>query len=501
MHVAVEQDLPHVVEAFYAAIQANSVARSVFADDAQVERLRVSLRGWLERVFTGPWDNDYALRRLRIGKIHVKVGLPQRFMMTSMSVVRQELEVALDKRVADPSIRSRARLALAKILDVDLALMLETYRDDSLAALQRVDEIERRVLANELLVSEERYRAVLETAEVIAFAIDTDQNVRLFNNHAETATGFKRTEMLTLSDIQSLWHSSDALEFQSVLARAFAGEGVAPYEARINSRSQKTHVIRWHVACLPSAKNAEACFIGVDLTRERDLDRRRKRAEELATLGTLAAGLAHEIRNPLNAAQLQLTVAERRIDRNQAVRGLAREPISMVREELGRLTTLVQDFLAYARPTPLRLSVIDLYTSCKQVVDLLAPEAQGRGVDVSMNRGDAVAARCDQAQCRQVLLNLVRNAIEAAASGGSRVHLAVRKDGPSAFLTISDDGPGFPDSVDVFEPFLTTKESGTGLGLSIVKRIIDQHEGEISIQRNDGWTNVEVEIPVTRADD
>ena len=493
-------DFKGIVDAFYDSIQRDTEARAVLKDDAQVERLKLSLGGWLQRMLKGPWDEDYARLRARIGRAHVQVRLPQRFMLTSMSVVRRELHAAVERLVDDRAAAIACRSALARILDVDLAVMLETYREDSLAAINRLQEVERKLLADELMVSEERYRAVLETAEVIAIAMSDTGAVRLFNRQAELVSGRTRTEVLDADAVIEIVHPSDRRRVLEAISATRVGRVSHVIEARMVNRAGESHVVRWHITALPPEDSGEVCLIGIDLTAERNLTARTRRAEQLATLGTLAAGLAHEIRNPLNAAQLQLTVAERRLARaNHDDAPVVAEPIRIVRAELDRLATLVQDFLAYARPVKLRFRAIDLRLACESAIEFLSPVALKAGVKLTLRSGETVTAHCDEEQWRQVLLNLIKNAVESAQAGGGHVELNVSRHGPSAVTSIADDGPGVPDDIDVFEPFATSKEGGTGLGLPIVKRIVDQHDGSISIIRADERTIVEIEVPVEGA--
>ena len=259
-------------------------------------------------------------------------------------------------------------------------------------------------------------------------------------------------------------------------------------------RSGRVRHVRWHVTGLPSLVPPEVCLVGVDLTAERGLAERTRRAENLAILGTLAAGLAHEVRNPLNAAQLQLRLATRRLDPSAA---RAIKSIELVGKELGRLEVLVDDFLLYARPTPIELRSCDLCEVTRGVVAGLEDTAAERSVTLAVDAPETVALDCDEEQVRQVLFNLVDNAIDAAAmDGGGDVEIGVERRGPSALVTVSDSGPGLPDNIDVFAPFATSKEQGIGLGLPIVKRIIADHRGRLTVERRDARTVFEVELPI-----
>jgi signal transduction histidine kinase len=238
------------------------------------------------------------------------------------------------------------------------------------------------------------------------------------------------------------------------------------------------------------------CAIGIDQTEEHLLEEQTRRSERLASLGTLAAGLAHEIRNPLNAALLQLLLVERRVNKiedEQATRAV--ESAKIVKDELTRLGILVEDFLAFARPTRLRLDSADLEKTAEAVIQLVAPEASEHGVSLVFERGQGVAARYDDERIRQVLHNLVRNAVEAADGGGA-VRVQVLRERNRAVLEVRDTGNGPPEGLDLFQPFQTSKEGGTGLGLSIVHRIVTDHGGTIEHFRDHGETCFRIELPI-----
>ncbi|HEU5055191.1 MAG TPA: ATP-binding protein, partial [Kofleriaceae bacterium] len=273
-----------------------------------------------------------------------------------------------------------------------------------------------------------------------------------------------------------------------------------PYEGSVQTAHGDGRRVRWHFKTLIGPDSSPLlCAIGVDVTEEHDLAVRTRRAERLASLGTMAAGLAHEIRNPLNAAHLQLSVARRRLARSSGDAGAARA-VELAGAEMARLAGLVEDFLQFARPQPLRLERADLRALARDAVALLAPEAGVLGVSLEMTDGAAVFTRLDREKMKQVLLNLVRNALEAAGTGG-RVRIDVQEQAGSACLTIEDTGRGFPEDAPIFEPFFTTKVGGTGLGLAIVHRIVADHGGTVSASSRSGNKTVfSVVLPIGHAD-
>ncbi len=228
---------------------------------------------------------------------------------------------------------------------------------------------------------------------------------------------------------------------------------------------------------------------------KRALSRRAQVAEKLAAVGTMTAGLSHEIRNPLNAANLQLTVLERRIHRlvKDAQPPLL-EPLTLVKDEIRRLDHILEDFLQFARPRDFAARPVDVVSVVSRVLDLLGGEAERRGVRLERDLEPVPFVAGDDERLRQVLVNLGLNALEAVSDGGL-VRVSCRLEppdpdrsgaGPEVAIRIDDDGTGIPEeSRDrIFEPFFTTKAKGSGLGLSIVHAIVTQHGGRIRVERS-----------------
>jgi two-component system, NtrC family, sensor histidine kinase HydH len=214
-----------------------------------------------------------------------------------------------------------------------------------------------------------------------------------------------------------------------------------------------------------------------------ELSRRAQRAEKLAAVGTLAAGLSHEIRNPLNAAALQLTVLERRLKKVAGLPESIWEPLSLVQSEIARLNKVLEEFLQFARPRELAFAPVDVGAMVDAVVDLLEPQAAHANVRLERAGTPPPSIVGDAGQLQRALLNLALNAIQAAQAGG---WVRVETDATPAetVITVSDSGPGVPEPLRerIFEPFFTTKEGGSGLGLPLVHSIVQQHGGTLSLE-------------------
>jgi signal transduction histidine kinase len=223
---------------------------------------------------------------------------------------------------------------------------------------------------------------------------------------------------------------------------------------------------------------------------------RRMQAERISAMQTMTAGLAHEVRNPLNAAKLQLELLDRRLRRESNDPRLT-DPSELAQQEISRLTDLVNDFLAFARPPELQLGDHDVAVTVQKVAELERPSATAKEVElVTQLPSTPVVVRCDAAKLHQILDNLVRNAIEAAPPRGTvRVELASNEH--TFTLRIVDNGPGIAEEhqARIYEPFYTTKSMGTGLGMSIVHSLVALHGGTIELDSRPGTTRFHVTLP------
>ena len=220
-------------------------------------------------------------------------------------------------------------------------------------------------------------------------------------------------------------------------------------------------------------------------------------------MGTLALNLAHEIRNPLNAAKLQLMLLGRDVGKLQvapeAKVALDRRA-AIVGDEIERLNRLLTEFLELARPRGLARAPVALAELVDGVLSLERAAAESRGVRIEIDVPSGLVMVGDVEKLKQVILNLVVNALEAMKDGG-RLHLRGREAGDAIELEIEDSGPGISPELlsQIFDPFFTTKEAGTGLGLSIVRKIVDQHGGDIRIESERGkGTRAVVTVPRAR---
>ncbi len=488
---------PHfegIAREFYERNREHEEAHAVFQDEMQIARLHVSLVAWLERVLSGPYDSAYCDKSVAIGRVHVRVGLPQRFMFTGMALFRLRLQEIALETMGDRA--AATQRALGRILDIELGLMNATYLEAALARAQRLEDERRADAVHELEKAGRHYAAAVELAGAMLVGLDAEGRIQLFNREASRVTGFAADEVLGESfrdrfvaepaAFDAAWNAAEATAQGTALEVSFA----------VKNRAGRLRDIDAELSRGSEEEGAIHILAGRDVTQDRALASRLRQTERLAAVGTLAAGLAHEIRNPLNGAQLHLTYLRRALAKCKAGGDLD-ETVDVVSGEIKRLSSLVSEFLSFARPTELARQPTSIRALCQRSISLVG--TRGAEIRVTAQLPDAdVIAEVDAAKMEQVLLNLLSNAIDAAAQGGgSRVVLRAFREPRFVVVEVEDDGPGLGSAdAPIFDAFYSTKPGGTGLGLAIVHRIVSDHEGTVDVRRQGDRTVFRVRVPL-----
>lgn len=287
----------------------------------------------------------------------------------------------------------------------------------------------------------------------------------------------------TLGGVVLAWNLSRSIVELNVPIQSVAGhldKLVGPVSIRAAGNLQEVHGLLEETA----SRLADA----VSRVQARELQA--LRSEQLAAVGQLAAGMAHELRNPLTSMKILVQSAALRDD----TATLSPRDVRVLEQEISRLENLIVMFLDFARPRHPKREPVDLTALGLETTVFVNQRATRQGITITWEAADPLVVLCDASQIRQVLLNLLLNALDASPSGGTvrarlaRGELAVELSGgrqvvPAACLEVCDEGPGLSDELRerIFEPFFSTKETGTGLGLSICRKIVDLHRGEILV--------------------
>jgi len=490
-------ELGRIALEFYDRIREHEDANAVFTGEEQIQRLQRSLVAWLTRVCSGVYDEAYHEQTSIIGRVHVRIGLPQRYMLTAMALIRVSL-----LRIADEKLGAGAaatREAIVRILDLELAVMLEAYKD---SYVERLEQAVRTVPDSQNpgpMPGRRRYVNADEITGTMIVGLDREARICLFNSEAERVTSYARDEVLGLSFLEALGVDDEQLA-QAVRSGLGGVSSTQILEACIRTRSGKQRDVIWNLAAAIDGQAHEVVLVagGRDVTDDKARDERSRQNEKMAAIGTLAAGLAHEIRNPLNGAQLHVAFLERAIKRKGDQQEML-EATRVVGDEIKRLALLVTEFLDFARPKPPELKPTSLFKCLEHAAGLVATDAQAASVKlVSDPPSSDVEFPADFAKLTQVLLNLLNNAVEATgAAGGGTVVLRGRRGPRQLFIDVEDDGPGLPSpEAPIFDAFYSTKEGGTGLGLAISHRIVTDHRGTIDVSSRPGKTSFRITLPL-----
>ncbi len=239
-----------------------------------------------------------------------------------------------------------------------------------------------------------------------------------------------------------------------------------------------------------------------DITEVNRLETQLRRADKLAALGTLAAGVAHEVKNPLHALSLNLHLLQETVRSPQPSTAEVKEYFEILRSELQRMHHIVENFLRFAKPAIPEVKLLDLHALLERVLSLVAFEAAGQGVTIETAFDPAVESiPGDDGQLSQVFLNLCINALQAMPGGGSLVVTTRAADSGMA-ITVRDTGDGIQREIlrHVFDPYFTTRPRGVGLGLAIAHRIVEGHRGTIDVESEVGkGTTMIVRLPLAGA--
>lgn len=324
---------------------------------------------------------------------------------------------------------------------------------------------------------------ILESMDNAAVAIDAKGNIVMLNKIAE--------ELFSLSRENVIGKKYDTIfPKDECLLIAFLNEGKAVRDFETNfktvSGENKTLLIGSSGIFDEEGKVSGAVAVIHDITEFKKLEEETKRSERLSALGNLAAGVAHEIRNPLNTVAIaaQRLKSEFSVESNQTEYEIF---LKSIIDETKRLNNIVNQFLSLTKAQKLSLVSVNIREFLEELLTLVKLEAEEKRISLKTNFKTEATLKIDREEMKKALLNIILNAIQATEPEGKITVTTPKSDG-NFLIKISDTGKGIPkeDLSKVFQPYFTTKERGTGLGLSIAHRIISDHKGKIEVESEIG---------------
>ena len=370
--------------------------------------------------------------------------------------------------------------------------------------LGRIDTLDSVSLANLVQrLARERglFEDIFNTLQEGILVISADGRIDYANSSAQRLIGLGDEDLSG----QTLWRLVPGLRPSLEPALESEGEGSLPVVAREfeltypEPRSVRLYMVPFH----GQGRGAPRRFAVIlsDITRDKQTTEARIESERTSSILLLAAGVAHELGNPLNSLTIHLQLIERRLKKLRAKdkeAAAVADSIAVCQEEVRRLDGIITNFLEAIRPRPPDLVETNLADVLADVLRFQQSELEDRGISVEAETAhDLPHIMADRNQLKQVFFNILKNAVEAMQPGG-RLRIRSRVDDDNLYLLFGDTGSGIKqeDLVRLFQPYHTTKAGGHGLGLMIVQRIMRDHGGQIGIESKEGvGTLVTVQFP------
>jgi two-component system, sporulation sensor kinase A len=366
----------------------------------------------------------------------------------------------------------------------------ETKKVKEIVSIVR-DITQRKLTEEEIIIQEERYRNLVEHSPD-AVVIIKDAEIIYINDTGMELFGASNKDELIGREIFDLLHPDYISKFQNRIKQLNAGQTVPFMEKRFLRVDGEAFDAE--VKGMPTIHdNVQASHLIIrDIAEKKQTQELLLRSEKLSVAGQLAAGIAHEVRNPLTAIKGFLQLMEEKSNENKPY-------FDIIGSEINRIELILSELLALAKPQEMKVKKVNLEGLIGQVKTLLDTQAIMNNIEILTEyRGQLTEIICDENQIKQVFINLFKNSIEAMSKGGTiTVQVSDYVTGKIK-ITFKDTGAGIPPHIlkRIGEPFFTTKENGTGLGLMISKQIIENHNGEFHLHSDSSGTTIEMIFPV-----
>lgn len=336
------------------------------------------------------------------------------------------------------------------------------------------------------------HRNIVNSIQSGLITVNPNREISFFNHVAEQLTAYSASEMVGhditryFSDLKQIFSNEDKLQSQTeeLTCQVFRG---------------KLSYIRWTISPLRDARGDTIGYVLIfdDVTRVREMEEAVQYAERFASVGRMAAAIAHEIRNPLASISGSIQLLSNSLDLDDDNRRL----MNIVGRETDSLNDWISDFLIYARPRLGDRVPVDLHRMVSDALTVLKHDEKSANIDVGFEADSGALVLADPAYIKQVVWNIINNAVQAMPDGGRLdVSIDPLDDERGSFhrICFSDSGRGITDEVKgrLFEPFFTTKATGTGLGLATVFRVVTEHGGFVSVHSEPGLgASFSVDLP------
>ncbi|WP_137791129.1 PAS domain S-box protein [Bacillus sp. E(2018)] len=384
-----------------------------------------------------------------------------------------------------------------KRLNVSLSLSPIYGENGEVVALSAIsrDITDKKLKEKALKESEEKYRIIAENTTDLVGVVDLEGNVKYVSPSNRLLLGFDPS-LYDGKKIQGFFHSDDRAKVRMAMNEMVQTQKPVKFEVRC--KHAHGHWVTLEANATPIANDSDQpdSFVVVarDLTERKKTEEMLRKSDKLSVLGQLAAGVAHEIRNPLTSIRGFLQLLQSRASENE-------DYYEIMLSEIDRINSIVGEFMLLAKPQAMNFVQTDLRQLLRHVISILDTQAILTNVQIYFeSEHDLPEIWCVDNQIKQVFVNMLKNAIEAMPTGGS-VHIHLKKEGGYVIASFIDHGCGISEErlPTLGEPFYTTKEKGTGLGLMICYKIVENHHGKILINSKiDEGTTFSILLPIDK---
>lgn len=368
----------------------------------------------------------------------------------------------------------------------------------ALEKLSKLDSGQLEQLLQTVAVENERLAVVLDSMNDGVLVTDEEHRLILVNKAAERLIPLVSGRIIGDRPLWSVIADQDISQFvQTALEN---DESITDQEFALD-HGGTTRILSCSLIPLVQAGHIRGNILQlVDISEKRGREARLRRAESLASLTTLAAGVAHEIKNPLGSIGIHNQLIQKmvsKLEQDDAER--INSYLTVIDEEIERLNRIVVDFLFAVRPMDTKLEDGDLNGLISDLLGFVQYELEQANIEVVRDLDEELPSlKLDAKYFKQAIMNLVKNAISAMPNGGT-LRVSTQKRGDQALLRISDNGNGMSSDVrdKIFEPYFTTKDFGSGIGLTLVYKVVKEHMGDISVISKEGHgTTFTITLPL-----
>jgi len=371
------------------------------------------------------------------------------------------------------------------------------FFEKAIERLERLPDIQVKQILQQLLTEHELLESSLNSIPQGLAVTSSEHNLLFFNKSIEKLLQWKNLDL----NQEPIWEKLADQELAIFLKENLISESTVFNQEYAFSRNSLIFI--YQISILPLVKKGKihgGVFLVEDISEKRNREVRLRRAESLASLTTLAAGVAHEIKNPLGSIGIHIQLIQKAIKQAGSIRpNTILQYLDVVNEELDRLNGIVVDFLFAVRPMDIKLLKGSLNKVVQDIVQFLKYELEQSNITIRLElEKDDDSILMDERFLKQAILNIIKNSIHAMPEGG-KIKISTLKTSEDVRLMISDSGIGIPEEniEKIFEPYFTTKPDGTGLGLTLVYKIIKEHGAEIEVMSRPGsGTTVTIHFPL-----